>query len=87
MRRVPNPYPARGVNRQQQFSMGSFWLSTPCSGWEPAVPVTGNSNVCGGWLPPLMVIVVATRGCVCKCGRMSSAIPPYVSSSDPRKTC
>ncbi len=24
--------------------------------------------------------VIATRGCVCKCGRMSSAIPPYVSS-------
>ena len=31
-------------------------------------------------------VVIATRGCVCKCGRMSSGIPPYVSSSDPRKT-
>ena len=31
----------------------------PGSGWEPAVHVSGRSSVCGGWLPPLMLIVIA----------------------------
>jgi len=43
-------------------SKGAVWslplkLTTPCSGWEPAVQVRFSSGAVGGWLPPLMVIV------------------------------
>jgi hypothetical protein len=31
--------------------------TTPCSGWEPAIQLNGNSDVLGGWLSPLMVSV------------------------------
>src|SRR5438552_18498301 len=44
------------------LSRGSLWsrlppLTTACSGWEPAVQVSHNSRLLGGWLPPLMLIV------------------------------
>ena len=40
-----------GIDRACTF------LTTAFSGWEPAVQVSGNSSVCGGWLPPLMLVV------------------------------
>src|SRR5579859_5984016 len=33
------------------------WITTPCSGCEPAVQLNHTSGLLGGWLAPLMVIV------------------------------